>query len=59
MLLFSYRASPKNLQNENIFLYLEITEIDIGGGGGGGVNFESRRTILDIKTHPFKVKPVF
>ena len=36
---------PKNLQNENIFLCLEIAEIDMGG-----VNFGWRRTILDIKT---------
>ena len=34
---------PKNLQNEQIFLHLKIAEIDMG------VNFGSRRTILDIK----------
>ena len=53
LLLFSQR-DPKNLQNEKIFLYLEIAEIDMGG-----VNFGSRRKILDIKTHFLEVKPVF
>ena len=33
--LFSSRCA-KNLQNEKIFLYLEIAEIDVGGEGGGG-----------------------
>ena len=51
---FSSRR-PTNLQHEKIFLYLEIAEIDMGGG----VNFGSRRTILDIKTLFFKAKPVF
>ena len=43
----------KKIQNEKILLSLEIAEIDMG------VNFGPRRTILDIKTHFFKVKPVF
>ena len=46
-------SSPKKLQNEKIFLRFEIPEIDMG------FNFRSRRTILDIKTHFLKVKPVF
>ena len=33
------------------FLCLEIAEVDIG------VNFGSRRTILDIKTHFLKLNP--
>ena len=48
--LFSSRR-PKNLQNEKICLYLEITEIDMG------VNFGSRRTILDIKLIFLKLNP--
>ena len=50
--LFSSRRL-KNFENENIFLCLKIAEIDMG------VNFGSRRTILDIKTHYFKVKLIF
>ena len=50
--LFSSRRY-KNLQNEKIFLYLEIVEIDMG------VNFGSRRTILDIKTHFLKLTPFY
>ena len=42
--LFSSRR-PKNLQNDKLFLHLEIAEIDMG------VNFGSKRTILDTKTH--------
>ena len=48
--LFSLRR-PKNLQNEKIFLCLETAEIDVG------VNFGSRRTILDIKTNFLKLNP--
>ena len=44
--LFSSRH-PKNLQNEKISLCLEIAEIDLG------VNFGSRRTIVDIKNSFF------
>ena len=40
--LFSSRR-PKNFGNGKIFLYLEIAEIDMG------VNFGSRRMIMDIK----------
>ena len=36
---------PKNFENEKFFLCLKIAEIDMG------VNFGSRRTILDITTH--------
>ena len=50
--LFSSRR-PKNVENEKICLCLKIADIDMG------VNFGSRKTILDIKTHFFKVKPVF
>ena len=28
-MLFSHRDVPKNLQNEKVFLYLEIAEIDM------------------------------
>ena len=42
--LFSSRC-PKNLEKEKN--YLEIAEIDVG------VNFGSRRTILDIKAQLF------
>ena len=45
----------KNFGNEKIFLYLKIAKFDMGGGG---VNFGSRRTILN-KSSLFKVKPVF
>ena len=41
--LFSLRR-PKNFEYEKFFLCLKIAEIDMG------VNFGSRRTILDIKT---------
>ena len=51
--LFSLRH-PKNFENEEFFLCLKITEIDMGG-----VNFGLRRRILDIKTHFLNVKPVF
>ena len=44
--LFS-STCPKNLKNEKIFLHLEIAEMDMG------VNFGSRRAIMDIKTHFF------
>ena len=51
--LFSSRR-PKNFENEKFSLCLKIAEIDMGGG----VNFGSRRTILDIKTHFFlKLNP--
>ena len=49
---FSLRR-PKNFENEKFFLCLKIAEIDMG------VNFRSRRTILDIKTHFLNVKPIF
>ena len=48
--LFSSRHLS-NFGNERIFLHLKIAKIDMG------VNFGSRRTILDIKTHLFIVKP--
>ena len=41
----------QNLQNEKIFLCLEIAEVDLG------VNFGSRRTILDTKTYFLKLNP--
>ena len=44
--LFSLRRS-KNFENEKNSLWLKIAEIDMG------VNFGSRRTILDIKTDFF------
>ena len=50
--LFSLRR-PKNFENEKFFLCLKIAEIDMG------VNFGSRQTILDIKTHFLNVKPIF
>ena len=40
----------KSFENEKIFLCLKIAEIDTG------VKFWSRRTILDIKRHIYKVK---
>ena len=40
-------AANQNLENEKIFLFLEIAEIDMG------VNVGSRGTILDIKTNFF------
>ena len=43
----------KNFGNEKIFLCLKIAEVDMG------VNFGPRRTILDIKTHFLKIKPIF
>ena len=49
---FLIKTSQK-FWNEKFFLCLKIAEIY------KGVNFGSRRTILDIKTHFFKVKPVF
>ena len=49
---FSSR-SPKNFENEKIFLCFKIAEIDMG------VNFGSRRTILDLKTHFLKLNPFF
>ena len=52
--LFSLRH-PKNFENEKFFFCLKIAEIDMGGG----VNFGSRSTILDIKTHFLNVKSVF
>ena len=54
--LFSSRRPVKIYKMKKISVCLEIAESDIGGGG---LNFGSRRTILDIKTHFFKVKPVF
>ena len=45
--------TSQNFENDKIFLCLKISEIDMG------VTFGSRRTILDIRTHLFKVKPVF
>ena len=49
--LFSSRC-PINFENEKFFLCLKIAEIDMGG-----VNFGSRRTILEIKTHFLKLSP--
>ena len=43
----------KYFENEKFFLCLKIGEMDMG------VNFGTRRTILDIKTHFLNVKPVF
>ena len=45
--LFSLRR-PENFENEKISLCLEIAEINMG------INFGSKRMILDIKTHFFK-----
>ena len=53
LLLFSHRDVPKILKMKNFscaWKLLKLTWV---------VNFGSRRTILDIKTHFFKVKPVF
>ena len=44
---------PKNLQNEKIFLYLKIAEIDMGG------QFWVEKNDSGQKTHFLKVKPVF
>ena len=52
MLLFSHRDVSKILEMKN-FLCLKVAEFDMG------VNFECRRTVLDIKTHLFTVKPIF
>ena len=49
--LFSSRC-PKNLQNEKISSTWKLLKLT------WGVNFGSRRTILDKKTQ-FKVKPIF
>ena len=49
--LFSSRC-PKNLQNEKISSTWKLLKLT------WGVNFGSRRTILDMKTQ-FKVKPIF
>ena len=43
----------KNFKNDKSFLSLKFAEIDLG------VNFESKRTNLDIKTYFFQVKPIF
>ena len=48
--LFSWRH-PQNFENENFFLCLKIAKIDMG------VNFGSRKTILDTKTYFLNVKP--
>ena len=50
--LFSSRC-PKNLQNEKIFLYLEIAEIDMGG------QFWVKKNDSGHKNEFFKVKLVF
>ena len=44
---------PKNLQNEKFSSAWKLLKLT------WGVNFESRRTILDIETHFLEVKPVF
>ena len=51
--LFSLRPS-KNLQNEKIFLYLEIAEIDMGGQFWVKKNDSGHKNSLFLK-----VKPVF
>ena len=51
--LSSSRRPKNRFENETIFVCLKIAEIDME------VNFGSRRTIPDIKTHFLKVKPVF
>ena len=43
----------KNFGNKKICLCLKVAKIGMGG------NFGSRRTILEIRTHFFKVKPIF
>ena len=55
--LFSLKHSKNFEKAKLIFLCLKIVEIDIGAWGGG-VNFGSRKTIMCIKTHFFKVKSV-
>ena len=49
LMLFSHGDEPKIFKKEKIFLCLKIAEIHMG------VNFGSRRKILDIKTHILKV----
>ena len=46
--LFSSRCL-KNFEDEKVVLYLKIAKMDMG------VNFASRRTILDIDTHFLKL----
>ena len=53
LLLFSHRDVPKILKMKNFSYAWKLLKVT------WGVNFWSRRTILDIKTHFFKVKPVF
>ena len=53
LLLFSHRDIPKILKMKNFSYAWKLLKFT------WGVNFGSRRTILDIKTHFFQVKPVF
>ena len=53
LLLFSHRDIPKILKMKNFSYAWKLLKLT------WGVNFGSRRTILDIKTHFSKVKPVF
>ena len=53
LLLFCHRDVPKILKMKNFSYVWKLLKLT------WGVNFGSRRTILDIKTHFFKVKPVF
>ena len=53
LLLFRHWDVTENFTEMKNFLCLKIAEIDLG------VNFGSRRRILDIKTHFLKVKPIF
>ena len=49
---FSSRR-PENFENEKVSSALKLLKLT------WGVTFGSRRTVLDIKTHFLKVKPLF
>ena len=50
--LFSSRH-PKNLENENIFLCLEIAEIDMGGQFWVEKNDSGHKNSFFLKLNPF------
>ena len=53
LLLFFHQEVPK-IQNEKISSTWKLLKLTLGGG----VNFGSRKMILDIKTNFFKAKPI-